>query len=808
MSALTNPMPRVRVTEEVIHNLSHTLSSYDLPYTPKVGSSVFQMGEEIYFKSINELSGSSIGGLSGWSPVMVKMHHHSLFFRSFIITVCNQMYCNNAPPLLSLFLLANASTPILKPNGKLRHVGITEVFYRIACIGAVRFARIDHDLLPTQFGVGTTGGTEPLIHFTSQWEKDDPDNIVIEEDIKNAFGSIPRKLIHQGLVKIKSSLLQFFNWSHGPITNYYILTDSGNVHTFHASQGVVQGSPIAPYFFSIGFKDILTRLHTSLKVVDPKVIPLSYLDDLRICTKSYLHNKIKEIIHSLFCEPFTCPITHHNHAHTYLILNRDKERTISSTIFSGRKGAEVFGSAIGSPSFRNKFLNDFLISYSSNLDALNTLPNIQDRQLLFRYCVQPKTSYLTRTIDPTGSTSDPNMILDTYRKFQQLHVDFFGPFIASPNHSFADFNTILSLPLKKGGFGVPNVQTIAPIAYATSLDESNYFLSRLNCRLTLSSMIVPEKHPLPQKARLKPIYEDLFQQIKNSLPLRYHSTLDDHCNPSSYAFLTTPPSVENPNFTLKNSVMAFATMDRSFISPYHGFCKCGATADPCHDLNCKFSVSHRTACHESLKNVFEHAYHRTGSFVQREPRITYINPEQSDSEDEADTPSVTHRRADLLVEGGASPAYPSASLDFSVVSPYKTIPSSLREALHKRYTQKIKKYERFFDNLYPIIVSSYGTFHPTSEGIFQDLKLQNINVASLKREISFRFLNIRVLALARMYQVRRKLFHRNAYSNSDPTTIRPDDAERTVTYTNPYFGSECMTWNRRSSMRDCIPSVT
>ena len=120
------------------------------------------------------------------------------------------------------------------------------------------------------------------------------------------------------------------------------------------------------------------------------------------------------------------------------------------------------------------------------------------------------------------------------------------------------------------------------------------------------------------------------------VPAAYRSTFDDHCNPSSYAFLTVCPTTED--LILSDTEVQLAWQIRSFNSGRAGRCSCNSSAAvPGHDLVCVLAGPERTKRHERVKYCLYQAFLASGSKVEVEPRGQW-SAAQGDEEDPSTSP--------------------------------------------------------------------------------------------------------------------------------------------------------------------------
>ena len=105
-----------------------------------------------------------------------------------------------------------------------------------------------------------------------------PDTIILKIDCSNAFNTIHRTAILEGIRRWALELLSAFYVTYGRPSTVWYYHDSGKRQSLENSRGVTQGDPLGCLFFILGLLTILSPLRESAADVE---IP-SYLDDLHL----------------------------------------------------------------------------------------------------------------------------------------------------------------------------------------------------------------------------------------------------------------------------------------------------------------------------------------------------------------------------------------------------------------------------------------------------------------------------------------------------------------------------------------------
>jgi hypothetical protein len=288
---------------------------------------------------------------------------------------------NGSAPGQSM-LCASRLTPLAKPDGGVRPIAVGELLYRLCVKAILRHTVHPNMLLPCQFGVGTPGGVEPMIraiqHTVDRTQGFDFTQVT-SLDFKNAFNTLDRVDLASGLARFAPPLYRAGKWAYGTQNDLVLTGSGGELHLLKSSQGVRQGDPFGPLFFSLGVRNLLDKLSHHL---GPSRLVLAYLDDVYILSND---EDTLGTVQAFF-----------EHSPSSLQLNLSKSKSYKVEDIRNR-GLEVLGSCIGSHEARHSFLRGKIEEQEAILAKLVDLPH-QHSFLLLRECLQQNLRHLLRSL--------------------------------------------------------------------------------------------------------------------------------------------------------------------------------------------------------------------------------------------------------------------------------------------------------------------------------------------------------------------------------------------------------------------------
>lgn len=388
-------------------------------------------------------------GPSGWSVPLLQEATRQKTVLQFYAKLANQIRTGVAPG--KSLLCASRLTALEKENGQVRPIAVGETLYRLVAKAILLALWTPDALLPNQLGVKSPGGVEPALSLLQRsvfGELPKRFSYVASLDFSNAFNSISRRTVAAGTLAHAPDFYRAAKWIYGSPAP--LITPTGE--TIQSEEGVRQGDPLGPLFFSIGIRDTLAELQERL---GSDYLVLSYLDDIYILSSS--SDAVERAERYLRDGP--------------LQLNQQKCSTYAiEEIRAGAVALEALGSCIGGIEARRAFLKGKIDQLEQALEKLYDMPK-QHAFLLLQASVQLLLRHLQRCLDPEG-------LDDLWEQVDRMVLTCVRRIRGNAEPGAFD-QEILALPRKAGGLGIPLHQEVSRIAYPAAQEEAQCTIQRI-----------------------------------------------------------------------------------------------------------------------------------------------------------------------------------------------------------------------------------------------------------------------------------------------------------------------------------------
>ncbi len=431
-------------------------------------------------------TGKSASGASGWTIEAIKRVTDSKIGLDFVTAMFNKILQQKCPPTVLAGLNTGLILTLVKPNGGVRPIVLTEAFGRLLSksVGIREQAGIAASLAPLQTGVGLKAGIDLVVHVTRHLVQTNRDWVAIQADLTNAYGMSSRQAIRDQLRLLPKGEAEltaaYFDALVAPVKTI----KSQQADTIIMADGLIQGDPLSPLLFALLLQPILLATKKKLSANPNQGDLFAYLDDvILIGPPNQVFAAFDEFTRQLL--------------HVGLHINLDKTNVLS--IRAPRKivvpptlpGAApsiksvgevspqlgdlcrqhhlrppvscitILGTPVGHPSEESK--EAIKIVRAIPFDKLTQLSDHQHRMLLLRYTVSQSVNHLARCMPPSCVRAALTL------HDRQVREVVLSCMEATPDQIDVVTDKEIGFPLACGGLGFPSLVDLSQIAYLSSI---------------------------------------------------------------------------------------------------------------------------------------------------------------------------------------------------------------------------------------------------------------------------------------------------------------------------------------------------
>ena len=321
------------------------------------------------------------------------------------------------------------------------------------------------------------GGSQLVPHLYNALRDQYPTHIMLQIDIKNAFGSIKRKKILESLIDSDFKyLVPWFISVYGH-SNIISFTDSMGLretHTIH--EAISQGGVLSSFYFSLAIHQVLIDISQYRQDEDPmfRITPVAVMDDLTLLGPV---ESIQEIYPRLL----------QSLQQLGLSINGNKLKALSPEAFTGKSishdtiqlgrdliqintdGLVLCGVPFGTTEFCHQYLNTYVESAEQGLNGIQQFPSLQGQLHLIRYCWIQEFTHIIRSLPPAITqnlaTSAYNTIeIFLRRNILQLSSEGITTLSKDPNMDQL-LSQRLFMRFQQGGLGILHLLKVHKIGY-------------------------------------------------------------------------------------------------------------------------------------------------------------------------------------------------------------------------------------------------------------------------------------------------------------------------------------------------------
>lgn len=184
--------------------------------------------------------------------------------------------------LRDIILLARG-VAIPKPDAPGRPICISSALIKM--IGLICMARDNTPPSHMQYAIGQKDGHVRIVHKIRQHTERNADAAIIRVDLSNAYGMMPRHVIHSALMFSDPALKQYYRFVYGTPSRIAIYGSSPDEHFLHPmTEGVKQGDSTSSLFFCMALDKALVAVNTALREMHIQAKVVAYMDDITVLT--------------------------------------------------------------------------------------------------------------------------------------------------------------------------------------------------------------------------------------------------------------------------------------------------------------------------------------------------------------------------------------------------------------------------------------------------------------------------------------------------------------------------------------------
>lgn len=321
-------------------------------------------------------------------------------------------------------------------------------------------------LSPLQMGVGIPNGTVAIVHaarLISDVDGTDKSKVLLKVDFKNAFNTVSREKMFEVVRRVCPKLSAWTEFCYASKPYLFI-----GKETIRSTQGVQQGDPLGPIFFSLVLHDLVLKIQSQVPTLD---LQGWYIDDGTVIGDRADVRRALQIIQQearelgLELNLYKCELWWPN-------LSDDLPEFPKELIRVHDDGVELLGCALGSVSFGNRFLRKKIDSVKQLIGAIADIEHPQYELPLLRFCAgMPKFNHVLRT---TKTNKMPEVLEDIDKTINECLQRVLGT-------GGLDQNTrdIMGMPIRMGGLGIPQAKMIGKAAFVGCMADTQCWVKTM-----------------------------------------------------------------------------------------------------------------------------------------------------------------------------------------------------------------------------------------------------------------------------------------------------------------------------------------
>ena len=412
------------------------------------------------------------------------------------------------PPLACLIHAACRLLAFLKPNGKIRPIGVGNTLRRMGSGAIMSSLGVSLQLFfsverACQFAVRTPSGLECALHLVRALLEHHPASALVSCDVINAFNELDRQAMVDALrAKFPSVLphvLQFYStpgsllhvldapWPGDiPLPEGMSLVDDDRmIVRVLSAAGVTQGDGMGTFLFCLTIQSALDAAAAANDLADV----LGWADDVFVCGPvEHALDSFEVLARGLGGMGLTLKLSACKIYSKVALPQSSLARVarLGLTVVPPEEGVLIFKSPVGSDEWCRQYIVESCESRRVPLALIGVMPHGAVQDGLLRYCAANWLLFLPRTCPP-------NLVQDlaihddgiSFLSGRGVGVDYMG------EHAEA----VSQLPLAWGGMGLEPMVTVSSRAYVGGWLAAREPLSQLYPRFAAAYSSGAETHP-------------------------------------------------------------------------------------------------------------------------------------------------------------------------------------------------------------------------------------------------------------------------------------------------------------------------